>query len=269
MTNSVQLPDGHLAYDDRGDGPPLVLLHAGALDRRMWDAVVAPLAERHRVVTYDARAHGESSTPTDRLAHHEDLIALVDALQLEQPVLVGCSLGARTAVDAALLRPDRFAGLVLISPGVSGMAFTDPHYLRTLDQIEAAIAAGDVAGVVEGTLQQWVDGPHRRPDETPADVRELCRRMCLHTLVTHYAHGVTWTVDELTAVDRLGELRLPLHVMTGGLDSTDIHGLADALVAAHPDASRAEVAGVGHLVPLEAPDAVHEFVLAATHAITA
>jgi 3-oxoadipate enol-lactonase len=268
MTSTLQLPNGFLAHDDEGAGSPVVLLHAGNLDRRMWSPVLTPLAGRHRVVGYDAQAHGESSTPRGRLAHHEDLLALVDALGLDRPVLVGCSLGARTAVDAALTRPDRFAALVLVSPGVSGMTFTDPHYLREQEAVDAAIAAGDLAAMVEGLLRQWVDGPRRRPDEVAPEVREACRCMCLHTLATHYAGGMTWTVDELDAVHRLGELRVPLHVVTGALDGGDVHRVAGAL-AALPQARHVEVPDAGHLVPLEAPEAVLELVLGAAATLVA
>jgi 3-oxoadipate enol-lactonase len=262
MTSTLQLPHGFLAHDDRGAGSPVVLLHAGNLDRRMWSPVLAPLAERHRVVAYDAQAHGDSATPRGRVAHHEDLLALVDALGLDRPVLVGCSLGARTAVDAALTRPDRFAGLVLISPGVSGMSFTDPHYLREQRAIDAAIAGGDLPGVVEGLLRQWVDGPRRTPGEVAPDVREACRQMCLHTLATHYGGGMTWTVDELDALRRLDELQLPLHVVTGALDGADVHRVAGAL-GSLPQAHHLEVPDVGHLVPLEAPGVVVDVVLGA------
>src|SRR5215217_1528961 len=92
---TVEVDGGTLPYDEAGDGPAVVLLHAGLLDRRMWDGQWAALAERHRVVRYDARGHGASSTPAGRQCHYDDLHRLIGTLGLDSPVLVGNSLGAR------------------------------------------------------------------------------------------------------------------------------------------------------------------------------
>ncbi|MFD0201150.1 MULTISPECIES: alpha/beta fold hydrolase [Saccharothrix] len=101
------LDDGELSYDRRGDGPPVVLLHAGGLGGVTWDRQFTLLAHDHTVIRYDARGHGGSSPVTGPFAHHEDLKELLDGLGLDRVTLVGLSLGARTAIDFALLHPDR------------------------------------------------------------------------------------------------------------------------------------------------------------------
>src|SRR5256885_3985448 len=98
---------GPLAYDDEGAGPAVVLVHAGIADRRMWRPLTDLLASRHRVVAYDLRGYGESTPPTPSLAHHDDLVGLLDALGIEHATLVGCSFGGAVAVDTALAYPDR------------------------------------------------------------------------------------------------------------------------------------------------------------------
>ncbi len=67
--SKLELPDGHLAYREAGSGPPLVFLHGGALDHRMWDRQIEPLSRGHRVTALDARGHGASSTPTAPFRH--------------------------------------------------------------------------------------------------------------------------------------------------------------------------------------------------------
>jgi pimeloyl-ACP methyl ester carboxylesterase len=108
----VMLDDGELGYERRGDGPPVVLLHGGGLSGVTWDGQVAWLERDHTVIRYDARGRGGSSPPEGPFSHHEDLRHVLDGLGVERATLVGLSLGARTAIDFALLHPDRVADLV-------------------------------------------------------------------------------------------------------------------------------------------------------------
>ena len=115
-----------LAYDVTGDGAPLVLLHAGIVDRRMWDDVVPLLAGSHRVVRYDARGFGESSRPPDGVfARWDDLFAVIDAAGVRRAHLVGVSQGAETALDAALIAPERVDHLLLCGAGLRGWPFRE------------------------------------------------------------------------------------------------------------------------------------------------
>src|SRR3954447_26946346 len=87
-----------IAYDDEGSGPPVALIHAGVADRRMWSALAADLARRHRVIRHDLRGVGESLPPTGAWSHHTDVLDLLDELLITRTHLVGASLGAGIAV---------------------------------------------------------------------------------------------------------------------------------------------------------------------------
>lgn len=116
-------PDGELRFDRLGDGPDLLLLHAGGERRRVWRPVMEDLAARgYRSTAYDQRGHGDSVTPAhDALPDFgADTAAMVDTLT--RPVLVGASLGGFAAL-AALGDPAieaEAAGLVLVD------VFPDP-----------------------------------------------------------------------------------------------------------------------------------------------
>lgn len=127
-----------LAYDVAGAGAPVVLLHGGLLDRRLWDAEFSALAATHQVVRVDARGHGQSPAPDGDYAHHTDLIAVLDRLGIDTVAAVGLSLGARTIIDAALTHPHRFTALLLVSPGYSGMEYTDPYILARNEEMARA-----------------------------------------------------------------------------------------------------------------------------------
>ncbi|WP_205856450.1 alpha/beta fold hydrolase, partial [Phytoactinopolyspora endophytica] len=87
----IRVGDADLAYDDAGSGPVVILVHAGLADRRMWDHQFAALSTTCRVIRYDWRGRGESSDSEHEgeVAHHEDLLTLMDALDVERAALVG------------------------------------------------------------------------------------------------------------------------------------------------------------------------------------
>src|SRR5262245_5361444 len=112
-----------LAYDvtDGEGGAHVLLLHAGVNDRRSWHHVVARLAPRHRCVAYDMRGHGETEYEPERgWSPVADAVAVLDAAGIPQAVVVGCSIGARLAIDLALAHPGRVRGLLLIGASVRG-----------------------------------------------------------------------------------------------------------------------------------------------------
>lgn len=124
-TNGVELQ-----YYRTGDGPPLVMAHGFYDNGRCWAPLAADLAADYDVVMYDARAHGQSEAPEtgydveDRVA---DLVGLVDALGLEDPLLLGHSMGGSTVAWTAALHPDLPQAAVLEDPaGMLDIPKTDP-----------------------------------------------------------------------------------------------------------------------------------------------
>ena len=145
----VPVDEGELFYETAGSGPAVVLLHGGMLDQHMWDEQFTWLVNSGlRAIRYDFRGHGLSSTVAGDYANHDDLCALLDALDVPGAVLVGLSHGARVALDTAIAHPDRVTALALASPGISGRAFTDPFLL---EHIKAA-GGGDRRPRRRGTL---------------------------------------------------------------------------------------------------------------------
>ncbi|MCS7484167.1 alpha/beta fold hydrolase [Umezawaea endophytica] len=248
-TGTMPVDGGELAYEVRGDGSPVVLLHGGFLTGEMWDAQVEVLERAHTVIRYDARGHGSSSGATKPFARHEDLRELLAGLDVPRASLVGMSLGGVTAVDFAIAHPDLVDRLVLVGSGLSGMVFRDRFVLGNMSKRGAEKDVGDG---VEAVLRTWVDGPHRTPAEVDPGVRDRCRELVLDNFVRHRRAVLPAIV--FGAVERVAELRAPVLLLVGELDSTDIHGVADLLVDAVPSARKVVVPGSGHLVNLERPD---------------
>ncbi|MFE5560217.1 alpha/beta fold hydrolase [Streptomyces sp. NPDC056544] len=106
-----------------GSGPPVVLLHGLAGHAGEWDATARPLSTRYRVVAIDQRGHGASERrPRDlsRAAYVADVVAVVDQLDLQRPVLVGQSMGGNTAMLTAAAHPELIRALVLVEAGPGG-----------------------------------------------------------------------------------------------------------------------------------------------------
>lgn len=110
-----------LAVETFGAGPPIVFAHGLSGNRHGIRAQLAPLADRHRIVTYDQRGHGESTPVTDpslydaqRMA--EDMTAVMDALDIPRAIVGGESMGAATTLLFALGHPERVEALLLTAP---------------------------------------------------------------------------------------------------------------------------------------------------------
>src|SRR3546814_9234692 len=80
---------------------PVIFLHAGVADGRMWQAQLDEFAPRHRVVAYDRRGFGKTRGQAETFSHIDDLLAVLDGLDIDQAALVGCSQGGRIAIDFA------------------------------------------------------------------------------------------------------------------------------------------------------------------------
>jgi pimeloyl-ACP methyl ester carboxylesterase len=243
---------GELYWQAKGVGPAVVLLHGGLLDCTTWDREFERLARSHRVIRYDARGHGRSSVQHGEYSHADDLVALLDELEIERAVLVGLSLGGRTAIDVAIAHPERVAGVVAVAPGMSGWMFQDPVLRENWKKQAEAARAEDLDGYVEGFLRSWTDGPKRTPEQVDPALRERVRALAIHNL--ERSVNASGSVREVGAVERVAEITAPTLVLVGELDMSDIHGVADLLASNVEGARKVVVPDSGHLINLEAPD---------------
>lgn len=263
------LTRGGVAWDAIGAGEPLVLVHAGVADRRMWDPQWTALSAVFRVIRYDARGFGETLPPTGPWSHHSDLGALLGELGIERAHVVGASMGAGIAVELALGRPDVVLSLILVAPG-GALLGQPPDVLRSLWREEGeALDRGDLDAAVEINLRAWVDGPTRSTDAVDPAIRAFVGRMQRRAFELS-----TWDNDaapegelEPSAAERLGELRIPVLTLVGLADWPPIVDVAERIGREVPGARVVRWPGIAHLPSLERPTEferlVREFVLAA------
>lgn len=243
--------------ESAGDGPAIVLVHAGICDSGMWDAQWRTLPRRHRVVRHDMRGFGRSPVPAGAYSHARDLVAVMDAAGISRAALVGASLGGRVALEAALAHPDRVSALVLVGSGLPGHEWSDA--VRAYwDAEEEAIERGDLDAAAEVNVRFWVDGPGRRPEDVDAGVRRRAHAMQLRALELQVpSYEADGDLEELLVPDageRLGEVAQPALVVVGEADQPDIHAIAERLEAGLPRCTAASIPGAAHLPSMERPE---------------
>lgn len=257
--------NARLACDERGTGAHVLLVHAGVTDQRSWRPLIERLGASAHCVSYDARGYGETTyEPEDGWSPAEDALAVLDAHRIDRAVVVGASMGGRTALDLALAHPERVAGLVLIGAAVSGAPPVGelPAEIAALDAAgDAAYDAGDVEALNDIDARMWLDGPLAPEGRVTGAVRELFLAMNRQALEAP-APGEQAPAEP--AWDRLDRVRIPVLVLIGELDLPPIRRNAVHLAEALPDARLVELRGVAHLPHLEGDattlDAIEEFV---------
>jgi pimeloyl-ACP methyl ester carboxylesterase len=179
-----------LSAEEGGEGSPVVLLH-GLTATRRYVVMGSKALERagHRVVLYDARAHGQSEGGDDysydQLAR--DLLAVLDDRGIDKPTLAGASMGAHTITKFALTHPDRVAGLVIMTPAYAPER--DPG-LERWDRLANGLRTGGVDGFVEAY------GTPKVPEKWHDTILRV-----LHQRLSAHAHPDA-LADALSAVPR-------------------------------------------------------------------
>jgi 3-oxoadipate enol-lactonase len=273
----IDVAGTELAYDDTGEpgntgdtsgardtgaGTPVVLLHAGIADRRMWHHQVSALAHRHRVLALDLPGYGESALPERPFSFFDTVIGFLAALDIERAALVGCSSGGATAIDTALARPERVTALALFGTAVSGHRLSDEK--RVLwESTVGDVAEDDLDAMADAEVRFLVVGPHRDPADTDPALLDFTREMDRRALAAEQALGQAQiTPLDPPAMERLGDLRMPVLVGVGEFDVPDFRRLSDRIAAAVPGAVRLpDIRDAGHLAPLEQPRPVNAALL--------
>jgi pimeloyl-ACP methyl ester carboxylesterase len=138
----------------------------------MWDPQFAEELDGFRFVRIDLRGYGSCELGVTPFSNHDDVLAVLDHLHIDEAVIVGCSIGGGIAIDVALAAPDWVAGLVLIgtsSPGYEVEPYEPPQWPDLVEAFEA----GDLPRVAELDAEIWVVGHGRTRDDVDRQVFDL------------------------------------------------------------------------------------------------
>ena len=246
-----------LFYEIAGAGPALVLLHGFSLDTRMWEDQYAALAQRYRVLRYDARGFGRSAVPgAERYSHADDLLALLGYLDIAHAALIGFSLGGGIAISFALTYPTAVDALI-----VAGSLLPGRRLSAELGASFGAIwAAGRTLGVA-AARERWLQHPLFAPI-----LQQPGPRARLALIVSEYS-GWEWTHKDPQRdpdpppATRLDEIRAPTLAIVGERDLSDFQAIAGLIERELPGARRVVLPSAGHVVNMEAPEQFNTLVL--------
>ena len=259
-----------LAYDDlaptdpagpiaaSGSARPVVLVHAGICDRRMWNAQIAALSAERRVVRLDLRGFGASDRKAPgELSHHREVAALLDELGIAGAHLVGVSMGAAVVAEVAIAQPGLVGSLLLVAPSGSLRTELTADLEAFWEEEEEALADEDLDRAVEANLETWVDGPRQPSDRVDATLRTFVGQMQMKA----FENTDGWDEEDLEdhGVEpgiggRAAELKVPTRILVGDLDVAAVGRTAARLAEEVPGATLVRWPDVAHLPSLERPE---------------
>jgi pimeloyl-ACP methyl ester carboxylesterase len=247
-----------LPFDEVGEGPAVVLLHAGVADRTMWAEHLQPLAlSGHRVVAMDLPGFGQASATPGEQAPWADVLRTMDELGIERAALIGNSFGGAVALRVAVVAPERVWALALISAPAPGLE-PSPELEAAWETEEKALDREDLDAAVAAVIDAWTlpGAPGAVRDRVAAMQRRAFELQAAATSATEAPDPVESDPDALT------RLNVPAVVAAGELDKPDFLEGAKLLAEALPRARHVVIDGAGHLAPLETPEVFRELVVA-------
>lgn len=242
-------------YEDTGLGHPVILIHGHSVDGRLWDSQMPALVDaRFRVVRYDLRGHGRSEKPAQGYTwvhHMDDLRALIGNLGVGTVHLVGQSMGGGISLGYALNYPSRVSALVLMAPALPGFTYSE-EFLQRVAELRDAIRQEGPQPAME---RLWLTNPMFDTLRRHPDAFERVRFMTTFYPAANYLSDED--PGELNVLDRLSDIKCPTLVMVGEEDLPDFQEMADIVAENVPGARKVVIPGAGHVINLEAPEAVN------------
>jgi 3-oxoadipate enol-lactonase len=257
---------GKLYYEISGEGHPLVLLHAGIANLRMWDQQVEDFSKHYQVICYDARTFGKSTSEAVEFSNHGDLLELLNHLDIDKAHVLGISRGGMIAMDFTLEFPHKVSSLVMVASRPSGFEHEDselekPYFARDEELSEAKNAEA----IADLDVEMWVDGPGQKPGRANENVRQKVRAMTLENYQHYFA---AFPEEEPSSVPlkppaakRLASISVPTLLITGSLDFSYTHAAAEVMSRAIPHSEHVVISEVTHMVNMEKPEEFNKVVL--------
>jgi pimeloyl-ACP methyl ester carboxylesterase len=234
-----------------GEGSPtLVFLHYWGGSSRTWRGVASRLAGSYRCVAYEHRGWGRSGSPDAGFAIVDlasDALAVIDALEPAEVVLVGHSMGGKVAQAVAARKPHRLRGLVLVAPAPAAPAVTFDDAARQ-ELLSNYQSPESVRRGVENVIYQ-------------ALAPEVMEQIVADSLAGIPAATAAWPMGAISedVSAGVGEIEVPVLVVGADHDGVEpVDLLRDHVVAALPNARLVVVTESGHFIPLEQPYALAE-----------
>ena len=257
---SVDIGGATLTGLEQGEGLPVVFLHAGVCDKRMWlDQMQAVDDAGWHAIAYDRRGYGEAISQDQEFSHLDDLEAVLDALDIHAVVLVGCSMGGGLAVDFALAHPGRVIGLVLVGTSITGAPWSATTEERAVEMAEEdAWERGDLDLLNKVQAHEWLDGPRTQSGRVGGAARKLFLDMNAKALGKP---PLTQEVARPDAWSRIEDVSAPTLLVVGDEDFSALIDRHETLSENLPNAFAVVLEGAAHIPSIEKPELVNSLLV--------
>lgn len=246
---SINVNGIRLAYERRGTGSPLVLLHGYPLDHHLWDEVAPLLVDTFDLIVPDLRGFGGSSTVDSFYAMEDlaaDIAALLDHLEIQKTAIVGHSMGGYVALAFARLFPTRVTGLGLISSQV----LADPQDRKDGRYKSAAeVADKGIASVVETMTPKFTSNPA---------LQQFARASMEQQQPAAFIGALKAMAERVDSTPLLSSINYPVVIVHGDADALIPADRAREVKAALPNAHLVEIKDAGHMPMMEFPEQTAE-----------
>jgi pimeloyl-ACP methyl ester carboxylesterase len=254
--DAVEVDGLTIAFERRGVGPPLVLLHGGMSDHREWDAQLAGLSDAFSVIAWDAPGCGDSSDPPSsfRLSDYgRVLAALLDRLDLGPSHVGGLSWGSTLALELYRQRPELPTTLVLVAP-YAGWAGSLPRQ-EIAARLEATLSH------IERPAREWAD--ELLPSLVADTASDQVRASLVEIMASSRPTGMRPMVLAMAEADLrpvLPAIAVPTLLLRGEDDRRSPAAAVEEIRGAIPGAVLRVLDGVGHQANVESPERFDEAV---------
>lgn len=229
----------------QADGPAILLSNSLGATLDMWAPQRQMLGARYRVIGYDTRGHGQSSTPEGPYSFADltaDALAVLDHFDVGKADIMGLSLGGMTALGLGLDHADRVGKLIC----ACARADAPPPFAGSWDDRIAAISSGGMAAIWPGTLDRWLT-----PDfaEANPQVVQSLRADFLQTTVPGYT-GCARALQQLDYRRRLPDMGVPVLYVSGADDMGAAPEVMQDMHGATPRSSYVDIPSCAHIANL-------------------
>jgi len=251
-------------YEEKGDGPPILLIPPSGSTASTWGALVGDLAAAGRVIAYDRRGYRRSGGEVVRSAaeHSLDAAAVLQALEAGPAVAAGTSAGATIALDLAVRRPDLVRAVVVHEAAWRALWHPDVSGLGTLARTRWLAWRGRYPEAAE-TLLRWVysyrDGGSTW-DQFPEQWRQTARENGRSVVADLRA-----TMGSYPRAQGLATITAPVVCTYGSRSRSYMRSITSSLAQAIPTATVREIDGTAHAVPFDAPGNFAQVIVEAVH----
>lgn len=247
----LTINNSKIYYEIFGQGEPIILIHPGVTDSRVWDFQIEELSQEFKVIRFDQRGFGKSSMPTENYNAVKDILTLMDSCKISKANIVGICLGALQAIDLAIEYPDRVKTLIISGTGLPDWPLSKDVLDKHINFTQYVMENGP-----DSAVQRMLTDPfwsQSIPENKYQEGKKLFEKILWENKMSF---TVNWQLRELPMglADRFGEIDCPVLMFRPEKEIPFIIPIADTIAAKVPNIKVIEVSGASHLLNMEKPE---------------